>query len=74
MRKMTWLLLVMLLALVVGSAAAQEATPEPAPTATPTPLPPVEFSAPALEFAEGKCRAWVREDVERWAKRREEHA
>ena len=33
-----------------------------------------DFPAPALEFAEGKCRAWVREDIERWAKRREEHA
>ncbi len=33
-----------------------------------------DFPAPALEFAEGKCRAGVREDVERWAKRREEHA
>lgn len=25
-----------------------------------------DFPAPALEFAEGKCRAWVREDVESW--------
>ena len=33
-----------------------------------------DFPAPALEFAEGKCRAWVREDVERWIKRREEQA
>ncbi len=24
------------------------------------------FPKPALEFAEGKCRAWVREDVLRW--------
>lgn len=31
-----------------------------------------DFPAPALEFAEGKCRAWVREDVERWHERREE--
>ena len=33
-----------------------------------------DFPAPALEFAEGKCRAWVREDVERWTKCREDHA
>lgn len=25
-----------------------------------------DFPPPALEFAEGKCRAWVREDVETW--------
>ncbi len=29
-----------------------------------------DFPAPALEFAEGKCRAWVREDVEAWAHER----
>jgi hypothetical protein len=28
-----------------------------------------DFPAPALEFAEGKCRAWVREDVETGALR-----
>ena len=32
-----------------------------------------DFPAPALEFAEGKCRAWVREDVERWHERREKN-
>ena len=30
-----------------------------------------DFPAPALEFAEGKCRAWVREDAEEWHKLRE---
>ncbi len=43
MRKMTWFVLVMLLALGVGSVAAQDPTP--------TPLPPVAFSAPAQTFA-----------------------
>jgi len=33
-----------------------------------------DFPVPAIEFAEGKCRAWVREDIERWHERREEHA
>lgn len=33
-----------------------------------------DFPAPAIEFAEGKCRAWVREDIEHWRQRREEHA
>lgn len=33
-----------------------------------------DFPAPAIEFADGKCRAWVREDVERWHKQREDHA
>ena len=25
-----------------------------------------DFPKPAIEFAEGKCRAWLREDVEQW--------
>ena len=25
-----------------------------------------DFPAPAIEFADGKCRAWVRKDVEQW--------
>ena len=25
-----------------------------------------DFPPPALQFAEGKCRAWVRSDVEHW--------
>ena len=25
-----------------------------------------DFPEPALEFADGKCRAWVRRDVELW--------
>jgi predicted DNA-binding transcriptional regulator AlpA len=32
-----------------------------------------DFPAPAIEFAEGKCRAWVRADIESWHNRREEH-
>ena len=30
-----------------------------------------DFPKPAIEFAEGKCRAWVREDVEVWRGSRE---
>lgn len=33
-----------------------------------------DFPVPAIEFAESKCRAWVREDIERWHERREDHA
>jgi hypothetical protein len=33
-----------------------------------------DFPAPALEFAEGKCRAWVREDVVCWQERRSDQA
>ncbi len=33
-----------------------------------------DFPVPAVEFATGKRRAWVPEDIERWYKRREEHA
>lgn len=33
-----------------------------------------DFPAPAVEFADGKCRAWVRDDIERWRKQREETA
>ena len=29
-----------------------------------------DFPAPVLEFAEGKCRAWVRQDIEFWINRR----
>lgn len=25
-----------------------------------------DFPKPAIEFADGKCRAWLREDVELW--------
>jgi hypothetical protein len=25
-----------------------------------------DFPAPVIEFANGKCRAWLREDVELW--------
>lgn len=44
MRKLGLFLLVFMLALGIGTTAAQDAT------ATPTPLPPVAFSAPALDF------------------------
>ncbi len=30
----------------------------------------VDFPAPALEFADGRCRAWVRDDIATWQKRR----
>ncbi len=30
-----------------------------------------DFPAPVIEFAEGKCRAWLREDVEAWHASRE---
>ncbi|HEX2906755.1 MAG TPA: extracellular solute-binding protein [Phototrophicaceae bacterium] len=54
MRKLSLLLLVLMLALGAGSLLAQDATPEatpsPEPTMTPTPLPPVAFTAPTLEF------------------------
>ena len=33
-----------------------------------------DFPDPVIEFADGKCRAWVREDVERWHTQREDHA
>jgi hypothetical protein len=32
-----------------------------------------DFPAPALEFAEGKCRAWARGDVVRWREGRNQH-
>ena len=25
-----------------------------------------DFPAPVIEFANGKCRAWLREDIEAW--------
>lgn len=25
-----------------------------------------DFPAPAIEFADGKCRAWLRQDVMKW--------
>ena len=30
-----------------------------------------EFPAPAVQFADGKCRAWIRQDVEEWREQRE---
>lgn len=30
-----------------------------------------DFPAPVLEFAEGKCRAWVRQDITTWMERRQ---
>ena len=27
----------------------------------------LDFPLPVLEFAEGKCRAWHRQDIENWA-------
>ena len=29
-----------------------------------------DFPPPAIEFAEGKCRAWHRDDVEAWRAKR----
>lgn len=29
-----------------------------------------DFPEPAMEFADGKCRAWVRQDVEAWRDQR----
>ena len=29
-----------------------------------------DFPKPAIEFADGKCRAWVREDVQVWVSER----
>lgn len=26
-----------------------------------------DFPLPVVEFAEGKCRAWIRQDIEIWA-------
>ena len=26
-----------------------------------------DFPHPAVEFADGKCRAWLRQDIEAWA-------
>ena len=25
-----------------------------------------DFPSPAIEFADGKCRAWLRQDIEEW--------
>lgn len=30
-----------------------------------------DFPAPVIEFANGKCRAWHREDIEAWHARRQ---
>lgn len=29
-----------------------------------------DFPLPAIEFADGKCRAWVKRDIEAWMGRR----
>ena len=29
-----------------------------------------DFPKPVIEFADGKCRAWVREDVQEWSANR----
>lgn len=31
-----------------------------------------DFPAPAIEFAHGKCRAWLQQEVEDWRERRRE--
>jgi glutathione-regulated potassium-efflux system ancillary protein KefG len=33
-----------------------------------------DFPRPAIEFADGKCRAWLRQDVEGWRAGRQENA
>jgi len=33
-----------------------------------------DFPVPAIKFATSKCRAWLREDIESWHRRREGHA
>ena len=30
-----------------------------------------DFPVPAVQFADGKCRAWIRQDVEDWRDQRE---
>lgn len=29
-----------------------------------------DFPTPVIEFAEGKCRAWLRQDIEDWQQQR----